>query len=59
LDHLILLIPCWEGQEPISKRSEDPRKTSNAGKAESSKTLDLNPPNREGNGLRVPEAFSM
>ena len=47
LGHLILLIPCWEGQEPISKRSEDPRKTSNAGKAESSKTLDLNPPNRE------------
>jgi hypothetical protein len=47
LDRLILLIPCWEGREPIPKRSEGPRMTSNPGEAESSNALDLNAPNRE------------
>jgi hypothetical protein len=40
-------IPWREGRgaDPVEKH--DPRKTSNAGKAECSKVLDLNAPNRE------------
>jgi hypothetical protein len=47
LGHLILLIPCWEGREPIPKRSEGLRPTSITGEAESSIVLDLKAPNRE------------
>jgi hypothetical protein len=47
LFRLFLLIPCWESQRLIPKRSADPRKISNIEQQSGLKTLDLKRPNRE------------
>ncbi|MER9671049.1 hypothetical protein [Mesorhizobium sp. M0203] len=52
-------LKAWAMSAPIQERSKSPRETSEAGRVEYSKVLDLNTPNREGRQVEQARAYRL